>query len=50
VEGSIVTPEHAFAEAMKFENRGNPYPFFNELRNAEPVARVTNGILCRYGI
>lgn len=38
-----MTPEQAFAEAMKFENRPNPYPFFDELRKT-PVARVTNGI------
>ena len=28
---------------MRFENRANPYPFFDELRKT-PVARVTNGI------
>jgi fatty acid omega-hydroxylase len=39
-----VTPEHAFAEAMKYENRANPYPFFDELRKAGPVTRVTNNI------
>ena len=39
-----MTPEHAFAEAMKFENRANPYPFFDELRKAGAVTRVTNGI------
>ncbi len=38
-----MTPEAAFAEAMKFENRANPYPFFDELRKT-PVARVANGI------
>ena len=38
-----MTPEIAYAEAMKFENRANPYPFFDELRKT-PVARVTNGI------
>jgi fatty acid omega-hydroxylase len=38
-----MTPETAFAEAMKFENRANPYPFFDELRKT-PVARVANGI------
>ena len=38
-----MTPEKAFAEAMKFENRANPYPFFDELRKT-PVARVANGI------
>jgi cytochrome P450 len=35
-----MTPEEAWAEAMKFENRWNPYPFFDELRKT-PVARVT---------
>jgi len=38
-----MTPEQAFAEAMKYENRANPYPFFDELRKT-PVARVTDGI------
>jgi fatty acid omega-hydroxylase len=38
-----MTPEQAFAEAMKYENRWNPYPFFDELRKT-PVARVTNGV------
>jgi cytochrome P450 len=38
-----MTPETAYAEAMKFENRANPYPFFDELRKT-PVACVANGI------
>jgi cytochrome P450 len=38
-----VTPEEAWNEAMKHENRWNPYPFFDELRKT-PVARVTNGV------
>jgi cytochrome P450 len=38
-----MTPETAWAEAMKFENRANPYPFFDELRKT-PVARVMHGI------
>ncbi len=38
-----MTADQAFAEAMKFENRPNPYPFFDELRKT-PVARLTNGI------
>ena len=38
-----MSPETAFAEAMKFENRVNPYPFFDELRKT-PVARVANGV------
>lgn len=38
-----MTPEQAFAEAMRSENRWNPYPYFDELRKT-PVARVTNGI------
>jgi cytochrome P450 len=29
----------AWAEAMKFENRANPYPYYEELRNT-PVAKV----------
>jgi cytochrome P450 len=38
-----MNPEQAYAEAMKYENRWNPYPFFDELRKT-PVARVTNGL------
>jgi fatty acid omega-hydroxylase len=36
-------PEEAFDAAMRYENRANPYPFFDELRKT-PVVRVTNGI------
>jgi cytochrome P450 len=39
----MMTPETAWAAAMKFENRPNPYPFFDELRKT-PVAHVGNGI------
>ena len=38
-----MTPQMAFAEAMKFENRANPYPFFDELRKT-PVVRADNGV------
>jgi len=38
-----MTPETAWAEGMKFENRPNPYRFFDELRKA-PVVDVGNGI------
>jgi cytochrome P450 len=38
-----MTPETAWAEAMKFENRPNPYPFFDELRKT-PVAHVGDGL------
>jgi fatty acid omega-hydroxylase len=38
-----MTPQTAFAEAMKFENRANPYPFFDELRKT-PVVRVDKGV------
>jgi cytochrome P450 len=38
-----MTADQAFAEAMKFENRPNPYLFFDELRKT-PVARLTNGL------
>ena len=38
-----MTPEEAFDAAMRFENRANPYPFFDELRKT-PVARVSGGI------
>ncbi len=33
--------ETAWAEAMKFENRANPYPYFAELRRT-PVAKVAD--------
>src|ERR1700744_2801793 len=36
-------PEAAWAEAMKFETRPNPYRFFDELRKT-PVAHVGNGV------
>ena len=38
-----MTPEQAYAESMKFENRANPYPFLDELRKT-PVARVMDGL------
>jgi cytochrome P450 len=38
-----MTPEIAWTEAMKFENRPNPYPFFDELRKT-PVVQVANGL------
>ena len=38
-----MTPEEAWNEAMKLENRADPYPFFDELRKT-PVARVTNDV------
>lgn len=38
-----LTPETAWAEAMKFENRANPYSFFDELRKT-PVVHVGNGV------
>lgn len=38
-----MTPEEAFSAAMRYENRANPYPFFDELRKT-PVVRVTDGI------
>jgi cytochrome P450 len=38
-----MTPEEAFDAAMRHENRANPYPFFDELRQT-PVVRVTDGI------
>jgi cytochrome P450 len=37
----MTTAEAAWAEAMKFENRPNPYPFFDELRKT-PVVRVAD--------
>ena len=38
-----MTPEAAWAAAMAFENRPNPYPFFDELRKT-PVVHVGNGL------
>jgi cytochrome P450 len=38
-----MTPEEAFDSAMRYENRANPYPYFDELRKT-PVVRVTNGV------
>jgi cytochrome P450 len=38
-----MTPEAAWAEAMRFENRANPFPFFDELRRT-PVARVDDDL------
>jgi fatty acid omega-hydroxylase len=40
---STMTANAAFAEAMKFENRWNPYPYFDQLRMT-PVARVGKGV------
>src|SRR5712692_1318632 len=40
---STMTPETAWAEAMAYENRPNPYPFFDELRKT-PVVRVADNI------
>jgi fatty acid omega-hydroxylase len=37
----MTAAEIAWAEAMKFANRADPYPFFNELRKT-PVARVAD--------
>src|SRR6202022_919415 len=42
--GAIVTTaETAWEEAMRFENRANPFPFFDELRRT-PVARVDDDL------
>ena len=38
-----MTPETAWAEAMRYENRPDPYRFFDELRKT-PVAQVADGI------
>jgi fatty acid omega-hydroxylase len=38
-----MTPEQAWAKAMSFEHRPNPYPFFDELRKT-PVVDVGNGL------
>ena len=38
-----MTPEAAWAAAMAYENRPDPYPFFDELRKT-PVVHVGNGV------
>jgi fatty acid omega-hydroxylase len=38
-----MTPEAAWAAAMAFENRPDPYPFFDQLRTT-PVVDVGNGL------
>ena len=38
-----MTPEAAWAEAMAYENRPDPYPFFDELRKT-PVVHVGDGV------
>jgi cytochrome P450 len=38
-----MTAEEAWAKAMSFEHRPNPYPFYDELRKT-PVAHVGNGV------
>jgi fatty acid omega-hydroxylase len=43
-----MTPEEAFDAAMRYENRANPFPYFDELRKT-PVVRVTNGIFAVTG-
>src|ERR1700682_968956 len=37
----MTSPEAAWTEAMKYENRPNPYPFFDELRKT-PVVQVAD--------
>jgi fatty acid omega-hydroxylase len=39
----MTTPATAWAEAMKFENRPDPYPLFDELRKT-PVVRVADNV------
>ena len=39
----MTTAETAWAEAMTFENRPDPYPFFDELRKT-PVVHVGDGV------
>ena len=38
-----MTQETTWQQAMRYENRANPYPFFDELRKT-PVAREMDGI------
>lgn len=38
-----MTAEAAWAEAMKYDNRADPYPFFDELRKT-PVVRVAEDV------
>jgi fatty acid omega-hydroxylase len=39
-----MSADTAFANAMKYENRWNPYPYFDELRMESPVTRLSNGL------
>ena len=39
-----MSADTAFANAMKYENRWNPYPYFDELRMENPVTRLSNGL------
>jgi cytochrome P450 len=41
--GTGMTPETAWAKAMSFEHRPDPYPFFDELRKT-PVVHVGKGV------
>lgn len=38
-----MTPEEAFDAAMRYENRADPYPYFDELRKT-PVVQVRDGL------
>ena len=38
------TLDQAYNEAMSFENRANPYPFFDEMRKVAPVAILSSGL------
>jgi fatty acid omega-hydroxylase len=42
-ESASMAPETAWAKAMSYEHRPNPYPFFEELRKT-PVVHVGNGV------
>jgi cytochrome P450 len=42
-EPASMAPETAWAKAMSYEHRPNPYPFFDELRKT-PVVHVGNGV------
>jgi fatty acid omega-hydroxylase len=42
---TTLTPEQAYTEAMKYENRAHPYRFFDEMRKVAPVACLSNGLV-----
>ena len=42
---ATLTLDQAYTEAMRYENRANPYPFFDYMRRVAPLARLSNGLV-----